>query len=233
MAAVTVAGASSVLQAVRADVPPSAPNPFFAEWTTPFGAPPFDLIREEHFLPAYEAALAEADAEISAIVANPDAPTFANTIIALEKSGQMLSRVGSVFGNLSSSNATDGIQAIQREMAPRLARFRARVNLDPALFARVDALWQARETLGLNPEELRVLERFHRDFTRAGAALDEASRTRLAAITERLSVISTQFQQNLLPTRKSSFLCLRARMTLRACRSSCANLPPPKRPRAA
>lgn len=208
MAAVTVAGALSIQQAVQADVPPRDPNTFFEEWTTNFGAPPFDLIREEHFLPAYDAALAEADAEISAIVANPDAPTFENTIIALEKSGQMLSRVGSVFGNLSSSNATDGIQAIQREMAPRLARFRARVNLDPALFARVDALWQARETLGLNAEQMRVLERFHRDFTRAGAALDEASRARLAAITERLSVISTQFQQNLLADTKEFILVL-------------------------
>lgn len=208
MAGISAAGAASIHRAAVADVPPADPNPLLGGWTTPFGAPPFDLIREEHFLPAYQAALAQADADVSAITANPEAPSFANTIVALEKSGRMLSRVSNVFDNLSSSNATDGIQAIEREMAPRLARFRARVNLDPVLFARVDTLWQARETLGLSAEEMRVLERFHRDFTRAGAALDETSRKRLAAIRERLSVISTQFQQNLLADTKEFILVL-------------------------
>ncbi len=208
MAAVTAAGALSIHQAVKADVPPSEPNPFFGEWTTPFGAPPFDLIREEHFIPAYDAALAAAETDVAAIAANPEAPTFANTIVALEKSGQALARVSDVFFNLTSSDATDGIQAIQREMAPRLARFRARVNLDPALFARVDAVWQARDASGLSAEDLRVLERFHRDFVRAGAALDEASRNRLAAITERLSVIGTTFSQNLLADTKEFILVL-------------------------
>jgi peptidyl-dipeptidase Dcp len=183
-------------------------NPFFAPWQTPFGAPPFGEIETAHFQPAYAEALATHKREIAAIVADPAAPTFDNTIAALERSGQLLKRVDMVFGQLASANTSDELQAVEREMSPLLARHWNEVYLDAGLFARVDQLFQARASLGLDPEALRVLERYHLDFVRAGAKLTNADRARFGEIVERLAVLGTSFGQNVLADEQSTVFAL-------------------------
>src|SRR5581483_171430 len=136
-------------------------NPFFETWTTPFEAPPFDRIRPEHFPPAYDRALAEHLAEIAAIANSADAPTFDNTIVALEDSGQLLRKVEAVFWNLTSSHTNDALQTIERDMSPVLAKHWNDIYLNAPLFARIDSLATKKDTLGLDPESLRVLERYH------------------------------------------------------------------------
>jgi peptidyl-dipeptidase Dcp len=183
-------------------------NPFFQEWTTPFGLPPFETIVPEHYRPGFDAALAEQRAEIDAIV-KTEAPTgFDNTIGALERSGRALKRVGAVFFNLAGSHTSEALQAIEREMAPVLAKHRNAIFMDEALFRKVDALHGQRSGLGLTPEQARVLDRYHTIFVRAGARLDAGSKARLAAITERLASLGTQFSQNVLADEKAYTLVL-------------------------
>lgn len=173
-------------------------NPFFQTWSTPYGAPPFAEIETSHFKPAYLEALARHRAEVDAIANTDLAPTFENTIAALERSGQLLRRVEMVFGQLSSAATNDELQAVEREIVPLVARHWNGIFLDPKLFARIDALHDKRDSLGLDPESLRVLERYHLDFVRAGARLDPAQRERFAAIVEELASLGTQFGQNVL-----------------------------------
>lgn len=173
-------------------------NPFFEDWTAPFGAPPLDRIRPEHFPTAYNRALAEHAAEIAAIAENPDPPSFENVVTALEKSGRLLTRVEGVFSNLASSATGDELQAIELEMAPRLSAHWSAISMHPVLFARLDAVFQKRAALRLDSEQLKVLERYHLDFVRAGAQLKGEARDRLAAIAQRLAVLGTQFSQNVL-----------------------------------
>ena len=173
-------------------------NPFFEDWTAPFEAPPLDRFRPEHFPPAYDRALAEHTAEIAAIAENPAPPSFENVVTALEKSGRLLTRVDGVFSNLASSATSDALQAIELELAPRLSAHWSAISMHPALFARLDAVFQKRATLGLEAEQLRVLERYHLDFVRAGARAEGEARDRLAAIGQRLAVLGTQFEQNVL-----------------------------------
>jgi peptidyl-dipeptidase Dcp len=183
-------------------------NPFFEPWTAPFGAPPFDLIDTAHFKPAYLAALDSHQTEVMAIATAPEAPTFDNTIAALERSGQLLRRVEMVFGQLSSAATNDELQAVEREIVPLVARHWNAVFLNPQLFARIDALFQKRESLGLDSEALRVLERYHLDFVRAGARLTDAERERFGAIVERLAVLGTQFGQNVLGDEQDTVFAL-------------------------
>lgn len=174
----------------------TASNPLLADWQTPYGAPPFDLIEEAHFVPAFETAIASHTAEIEMIAGNPEAPSFENTLLAMEVSGRDLGRVSSVFFNLSSSASNDEIRAIQREMSPRLAAHFASITLNADLFARIDTLYQQRETLGLEPQQLRLLETTYEDFQRAGAQLDGDDRARFAAVRSELAGLYTQFAQN-------------------------------------
>jgi len=173
-------------------------NPFFRPWTTPFGIAPFGDIRIEDYRPAFERALAEHRTEIEVIAANREAPTFANTIDALETGGHALDRLCGVFFNLAGSDATDAIQAIQREMAPVLAQHGNAITLDARLFARVKALYEQRDGLGLTGEQRRVLEKTYKNFVRGGAALDEAGKVEMRRITERLATLGTAFSQNVL-----------------------------------
>jgi peptidyl-dipeptidase Dcp len=173
-------------------------NPFFEDWTAPFGAPPLDRFKPEHFVPAYDRALAEHTAEIAAIAQNPAPPDFDNVVLALEKSGRLLTKVDAVFGNLSSSATNDELQDIELEMAPRLSAHWSAISMHPVLFARLDAVYQQRATLGLDQESLKVLERYHLDFVRAGAQLKGEARDRLAAIGQRLAVLGATFSQNVL-----------------------------------
>lgn len=173
-------------------------NPFFEDWDAPFGAPPLDRFKPEHFVPAYDRALAEHTAEIVAIAENRSTPDFDNVVLALEKSGRLLTRVDAVFGNLTASATNDALQAIELEMAPRLSAHWSAISMHPVLFARLDAVYQQRASLGLDGESLKVLERYHLDFVRAGAQLKGEARDRLAAIGQRLAVLGATFSQNVL-----------------------------------
>ena len=183
-------------------------NPLLEPWTAPFEAPPFDRIAPRHFPPAFDEALAQARAEIDAVAADPAAPTFANTIEALERSGRSLDRVGSVFFNLTGAHANDELQAIERDIAPVLARHRTDTYLNEALFKRIDALKAREGELGLSAEQARVLDRYHLDFTRAGAGSAPEAKARLAAIAERLAALAAQFGQNVLGDEKDWLMLL-------------------------
>jgi peptidyl-dipeptidase Dcp len=175
-----------------------ADNPLLQPWDTPFELPPFDRIRPEHFPPAFDHAIKEHAAAIAAIAAAPEPPDFANTIEALECGGRGLTRVGRLFDNLTASATNAALDAIDRDYAPRLAAHHARIMLDPALFARIDALYRRRDALGLAPDQLRLLERHHLRFVRAGVLLDPEQKARMAAISERLATLHTLFGQNVL-----------------------------------
>ena len=178
-------------------------NPLLSDWTGPYQAPPLDKIENAHFIPAFDAAMEEARANIEAIATDPAAPTFANTVEALERASRTLGRVASVFFNQTGVNATDEIEKIQLEVSPKLARFGSEVASDPRLFARVDALMDQRDALDLTPEQDRLLYLTHIGFIRAGAQLDEAGRERMSEIMARLSELGTRFGQNVLADEKS------------------------------
>jgi peptidyl-dipeptidase Dcp len=173
-------------------------NPFFEAWETPYGIPPFDRIRDEHFKPAFERGIEELRTEIAAIRANPEPPGFANTVEALQVAGESLRRVADTFNNINNTDTNDFLQELDVEMTPRLTRERDAIYMDEKIFARVDALYQERETLWLDEQEMRLLELTHLDFVRRGAALEAASRERLKEINARLSELTTVFGQNLL-----------------------------------
>jgi peptidyl-dipeptidase Dcp len=185
-----------------------AKNPLLEPWTAPFELPPFDRLASRHFLPAFERALADNLTEIMAIASQRSAPTFHNTIEALERSGRALDRVASVFFNLSGTDTSPEIQEIERKIAPRLAKHNMRIYQDAGLFKRVAALTKRQASLRLSEEQVRVLERYHRAFVRAGAALRPAARRRLAAIAERLAKLATKFNQNVLADEQAFLLVL-------------------------
>jgi peptidyl-dipeptidase Dcp len=173
-------------------------NPLLQSWNTPFELPPFTAIRPEHFPPAFDRAIAEHEAEIAAIAGSAETPSLANTVEAMERSGKLLNRVSRVFHNLTSSATNEAIEAIDRDYAPKLARHHLRIALDPALFARIDALYRQLEHLGLAPDQLRLLERYHLRFVRNGALLDAEQKAKMRETTERLATLHTLFGQNVL-----------------------------------
>lgn len=191
-----------------AAAPTPAANPLLGDWTTPDGVPPYDRIRAEHYEPAFDIAIAEAQREIRDIANNRDAPTFINTIEAMERSGQALSRVAATFFTVSSADATSEIQKVEAAVAPKLTRFSNETYLDQALYGRVAKLHAARASLNLTPEQSRLLDEIHKRFVRAGAALDGAARTRVAAINERMSDLGVEFGQHLLADQKNSDIWL-------------------------
>ncbi|WP_371055063.1 M3 family metallopeptidase [Rhodosalinus sp. K401] len=173
-------------------------NPLLAPFDTPYGLPPFDRIEDAHFAPALEAALAEARAEIEAIAADPAPPDFANTVQALEGAGGALDRVLGAFFAVAGADATPARQALQRDFSPKLAEFASDLYGNRALWERVRAVWEVRDTLDLDGQDARLLELTHRGFVRAGAALEGAAARRMREIKSRLAVLGTQFTQNLL-----------------------------------
>jgi peptidyl-dipeptidase Dcp len=193
---------------VTGDLSSPSTNLLLASWETPFGVPPFERIAPEMFREAFEGALAADLAEVSAISANPNAPSFENTIAALERAGRLLDQVSGVFFNLTGADTNDELKAIEREISPVLAQHRNRIYLDDALFRRVDALAGKRAELGLDDEQARVLDRYHRIFKRQGAGLPPEVKTRLAAISERLAVLGTRFGQNVLADEQAYMLVL-------------------------
>jgi len=177
--------------------PASSDNPLFQASPLPFGLPPFADITVEHCREALLTGMAEHRAEVAAIVGSAEPATFENTIVALERSGELLTRGWRVFGNLSASVSTPRLREIEREIAPLDAAHSDALHLDPALFARVDAVHAARHDSGLDDEAVRLVERYHLDFVLAGAQLDEAGRARLTELNQELSALSTTFGQNL------------------------------------
>ncbi len=183
-------------------------NPLLAAWRGPFKIPPFGKIRPEHFSPAFNAAIKEHAAEIDRIATAKSRPTFANTIEALEKGGQSLTQVARVFYNLTGADANPRLQKIEREMSPKLAQHSSSVALNQNLFRRIDDLHQRRADLGLDAEQMRVLERHHLGFVRSGARLGAKGRKRIAAINKRLATLGTQFGQNILADEQAFKLVL-------------------------
>nr|WP_128254523.1 M3 family metallopeptidase [Falsirhodobacter deserti] len=180
-------------------------NPLLSDWTGPFGLPPFDAIRDEDFAPAFDAALAEARANIDRIANDPAAPDFANTIEAMELAEEALNRVAGVFYPLSGAESTDARQALQRDLAPKMSAFSSEIINNQPLFQRIETLWQRRDALGLTDEQARVLALYHRMFVRAGARLTGQAAHRLTEVKARLAVLGTQFSQNLLAEERDWF----------------------------
>jgi peptidyl-dipeptidase Dcp len=193
-------------------------NPLLTPWTGAFQAPPFGLIKPEHFRPAFDVALAEKRSEIADIAANPQPPSFANTVEALERSGRTLDRVAAVFYNLAGTDSNDELEAIERDIAPILSRHDSEIYLNEALFARIAALWAGQGALDLNLEQARALKLYHTAFLRNGAALAPEAKKRLAEIDERLASLGTQFGQNVLADEKAYVLALETP-------ADCAGLP--------
>ncbi len=175
-----------------------ADHPFLREWDTPFGAPPFGEIREEHFMPAFEEGMKQRRAQIDAITANPEPPTFENTIAALSTEGALLPKVSAVFWGLNSANTNDTIQKIAREVTPLLSKLSNEIAQNEKLFARIEKLYTDRSELGLGAEDRRLLEEEYKDFVRNGAQLSKPDKKRLSEINERLSMLSLEFGENIL-----------------------------------
>jgi peptidyl-dipeptidase Dcp len=173
-------------------------NPLLVEWDTPFGVPPFDDIKDEHYLPAFRTAMEQQRAEIQAIVDDPEAPTFANTVEALERSGRTLTNVSNVFFAVEGANSDDALREVARTVAPELAAHSDDITLNPALYARVKAVYDARESLDLTLEQQRLLEETHKSFVRSGVNLPDSAQIRLREINAELAELSQKFGQNLL-----------------------------------
>lgn len=173
-----------------------ARNPFFADSPLPLHYPQFDKIEDGHFAPAFDAGMAEQLREIQAIVDDPAKPTFENTIVAMEKSGRILDRATSVFFNLVAADTNPTREKLQSDYSPKFAAHRDAIYLNPKLFARIQRLYQDRASLGLDAQGVRLVEQYHNDFIRAGAALDEAQKARIKQINAHLSTLATQFSQN-------------------------------------
>jgi peptidyl-dipeptidase Dcp len=186
--------------AASAEPPPalSPDNPFAAPSTLPYGLPPFDRIRDGDFMPAYQAGMAGQLAEVAAIVANPDPPTFENTVLAVESSGRLLDRVRHAFVNLNASNADEAMRKLETELAPLLAAHQDAIHLNVKLFARLDILYQQRTQLHLDAESLQLLLRQHKEMVLAGAKLPEAAKVRLRAYNAEISTLMAKFRQQLL-----------------------------------
>lgn len=175
-----------------------AANPFMKEFNTPFGVPAFDKIKNEHYLPAFEEGMRQQKAEVQAIVDNAEAPNFENTILAYDKSGTLLNRVSGVFFNLMECLSSEEIQNIAAQVLPMLSAHGDDISMNPQLFARIDAVYKNRHALGLDDQQLRVVEKYHNDFIRSGSALSQDKQEELRKINERLSTLSFQYGNNLL-----------------------------------
>lgn len=197
-----------------AQEPAAVTNPFLQRSPLPYQTPPFDRIRDEHYAPALTEGMRLQLAEVAAIAGQKEAPTFANTIAAMERTGELLSRVSNVFFAMAQANTNDNLQALQTGFAPKLAAHRDAIMLDKALYRRVHALYEVRQTLVLDPEQLAVLERYHRDFVRAGAQLDEEAQDQLRALNQELSKLGAEYKRRLLAAGKAAAVVVPAEAQL-------------------
>ncbi|HEU0136110.1 MAG TPA: M3 family metallopeptidase, partial [Flavobacterium sp.] len=176
----------------------SSMNPFFSAYNTPYNVPPFDKIKNEHYKPALSEGIQQHDAEIAAIANITAAPTFENTIVALETSGELLYQVNVVFNNMNSANTNAEIQQIAKDVSPKLAAHHDNTYMNAKLFKRVQTLWNNRSSLGLNVEQAKILERTYKAFVRSGANLSDAEKDKLRKINGELSLTSLNYGQNIL-----------------------------------
>src|SRR5437016_5844550 len=179
-------------------------NPLLKESTLPYHYPPFDKIKDEHFVPAIEAGMREQLKEVDTVANSSDKPTFDNTIVALERTGRLLDRAEQTFSNLNSCNTNPALQKIETEMAPKLAAHRDAIHLNGKLFARVQEVYDNRDKLGLDPESAYLLERYYKDFVRAGAKLSDSDKEKLKKINAELATLQTQFEQKVLKEKNAS-----------------------------
>jgi peptidyl-dipeptidase Dcp len=192
----------------------TAANPLLTESPLPYQLPPFAEIRDEHFAPAFEQGMTEQLREVEAISTNTAAPTFENTIVALERSGEMLSRAERAFSILSGALTNPQLEKLDTQMSPRLAAHRDAIGLNPVLFARIAALHEKRAELGLDPESDRLLDRYYKDFVRGGAKLSNADKATLKRLNPELATLSTQFRQNVLKEINASAVLVETRAEL-------------------
>jgi peptidyl-dipeptidase Dcp len=199
-----IAAISVTAQTPPVQNPNIADNPLLTESSLPYHVPPFDKIKDEHFAPAIGAGMREQLKEVEAVANNSETPTFDNTIVALERTGRLLDRAQRTFSNLNACNTNPTLQKIDKEMAPRLAAHRDEIFLNPKLFARVQQLYDNRDELELDPESAYLLERYYKDFVRAGARLSDAGKEKLKKINTELATLQTQFEQNVLKEKNAS-----------------------------
>lgn len=173
-------------------------NPFYQEWKTPYGTPPFDEIKQDHYLPAFKQGIEEQNKEIEAILTNEEEPTFENTVEALEYSGSLLTKVSNVFFAMTSSMTNDEMQAIAKEVSPMLSKHNDDINLNPELFERIKAVYDKKNELDLSTEEAKLLDEYYKSFVRGGANLEDDKKERFREINEKLSILSLQFGENVL-----------------------------------
>ena len=173
-------------------------NPFFSEFNTPFNTPDFNIIEIKHYLPAFKEGMKQQNNEIKAIIDNPDAPTFENTLEACEKSGALLRKVEGVFDNMTEANTNEELQEISIEVAPLLAKHNDDINLNDKLFKRIKSVYEQKGKLDLSSEQNRLLDKIYEKFVRGGANLNAQSQEKLRKINEKLSVLSIKFGENLL-----------------------------------
>lgn len=191
-AIVTACGGSGGSKVTPAD------NPFFTEYSTPFGVPPFDKIQLQHYMPAFIEGMKQETAEVQAIIDNAEEPSFENTIVAYDQTGQLLRKVSSVFYGQNSANTSDEMQELSRELSPLLSKHSDDINLNPKLFARIKAVYDKREQLGLDAEQAKLLEETYKDFVRSGANLPEDKQERLRELNNEISLLQLTFSQNML-----------------------------------
>ena len=195
--------ASDAMDEITVSEAELAGNPFLEEWDTPYGVPPFDRIEDEHFMPAFKKSVLELRAEIAAITDNPEPPSFDNTIVALEKTGPLMSKVLYTFSPLTGTELNDTLRELQTQIWPIFSRESDAITLNEQLFQRVLAVYEAQETLNLDEQDARLLKLTHRDFVRAGAALDADTKAKVTEINAELSELTTKFAQNLLAETKA------------------------------
>src|SRR6476661_2737707 len=194
--------------------PMPADNPFLVESVLPYHLPPFDKIKDEHFVPATEAGMQEQLKEVDAIAVNAEKPTFENTVIALERTGRLLDRAQRTFSNLNAADTNPTRQKIETELAPKLSAHHDAILLNSKLFARILELYSNREKLGLDPESAYLLERYYKDFVRAGAKLSDSDKEKLKKINAELATLQTQFDQNVLKEKNASSIVVDRREDL-------------------
>src|SRR5213082_1282195 len=199
-----VAAISVIAQTSPVQNPNMTDNPLLTESSLPYHIPPFDKIKDEHFEPAIEAGMREELKEVEGVANDSEKPTFDNTIVALEHTGRLLDRAERTFSNLNACDTNPTRQKIDKETAPKLAAHHDEIFLNPKLFARVNALYEKRDQLGLDPESAYLLERYYKDFVRAGAKLSDAEKEKLKKINAELATLETQFEQNVLKEKNAS-----------------------------
>ncbi|HEU5246190.1 MAG TPA: M3 family metallopeptidase, partial [Candidatus Udaeobacter sp.] len=210
-----IAAISVMAQTSPVQNPDMADNPLLTESSLPYHIPPFDKIKDQHFAPAIEEGMRQQLKEVEAVASNSEKPTFDNTIVALERTGRLLDRAERTFSNLNACNTNPEMQKIEKEMAPKLAAHRDAIHLNSKLFARIQELYDNRDSLGLDPESAYLIERYYKDFVRAGAKLSDADKEKLKKINAELATLQTQFEQNVLKEKNASSVVVDRKEDLR------------------